>query len=785
MSVTRLAVVLVAAVIAVTVAASPANGFDPLVDFKTIHKRTDGGICNLAGAAPGVKAPKKNVWSPITPEDNLATWNLLHDPQSGLNLTDPSKAKLTDNYVFWIDTLHTNKSDVLPYLDGCGGSPPPKYARAIIFRGAIEEPDSQEFMIGPLPVGADTKIEKLDYIYNGGSGGSVPFNGRYFDGVRSAATEPLLISVMSNISDITEQLIGGVYYGTRDNRTTLASTAGTPMTYNGTQTFRSVMFRYPGPASYLVPLDLFVILDCPGQDPSKFKLKGIVTNERFFPTAGEFRAAWDSGELKEDFPQTRDQDWGLVNYKPDMGARDLEDRLAPQSLEIGGKRYKLDTEQQYVEYLGWSFYLSYTRSLGVMLYDIRFKGERIIYELAMQEATAQYAGYQPKSASTVYHDTYYSLGTDVATLVEGFDCPFGSTMLPITYYSGNSSVTHPDSICIFEADTSVPISRHRAGGSNDYGFDNLGTVKGAALTTRTVATVGNYDYMFDYMFHPDGALEVTVRASGYLQSSFYYPNQSKWGPRIHVATQGSLHDHIITYKADFDIAGINNSLQVSDIVITNQTQPWFEELGMFEQMELNISTMKTEQQFDWKANNGAMYCIINENSTNAWGEKRGYRIVPGKSNIHLTPLNSPFSRRQTSFSKSHLAVTVQHDTEPYANSVQNINTPWAPQQDFLKLFDGESVEGADLVLWFNLGMHHFTRSEDIPVTLYTEAVSSIMFAPQNFFDRAQDGDLLNRRWVVPDEDTGELQYEAYGVPLPQCTVDLAEPALGIDKITVT
>jgi primary-amine oxidase len=98
-----------------------------------------------------------------------------------------------------------------------------------------------------------------------------------------------------------------------------------------------------------------------------------------------------------------------------------------------------------------------------------------------------------------------------------------------------------------------------------------------------------------------------------------------------------------------------------------------------------------------------MYVVINPNATNAWGELRGYRIVPGRSDIHLSTLNSPWSLKSSEFTKSHLAVTRQHDTEPYANSVQNINLPMKPQQDFSKFFDGESVDGEDLVVWFNLG----------------------------------------------------------------------------------
>ena len=96
---------------------------------------------------------------------------------------------------------------------------PTKYARAIIFEGGKDVPNSQEYMIGPLPVTESTTIQKLDYLYNGGMGGSVPYNSRHFDSPRSKATDPLIASIMSNISDITAALFqGGVYFGANDNR---------------------------------------------------------------------------------------------------------------------------------------------------------------------------------------------------------------------------------------------------------------------------------------------------------------------------------------------------------------------------------------------------------------------------------------------------------------------------------------------------------------------------------------------------------------------------------------
>jgi Cu2+-containing amine oxidase len=72
----------------------------------------------------------------------------------------------------------------------------------------------------------------------------------------------------------------------------------------------------------------------------------------------------------------------------------------------------------------------------------------------------------------------------------------GSTFWNLTYHSGNGSVVNTNSMCIFEADMNFPLSRHRSGASNEFGFSSLGTVKGAQLIVRAIATVGNYGKPF-------------------------------------------------------------------------------------------------------------------------------------------------------------------------------------------------------------------------------------------------------------------------------------------------
>ena len=45
--------------------------------------------------------------------------------------------------------------------------------------------------------------------------------------------------------------------------------------------------------------------------------------------------------------------------------------------------------------MGFSFYMGFTADTGLSLYDIRYDGQRILYELGLQETLSHYAGECP------------------------------------------------------------------------------------------------------------------------------------------------------------------------------------------------------------------------------------------------------------------------------------------------------------------------------------------------------------------------------------------------------
>jgi primary-amine oxidase len=80
---------------------------------------------------------------------DITEW--LLDPAQGLNLTDATSPNLTqtDNYIWYIEPLRPNKTDVLAYLDG-NASSPAKYAHVVMAEGGKAEPDMTEYFVGFL-----------------------------------------------------------------------------------------------------------------------------------------------------------------------------------------------------------------------------------------------------------------------------------------------------------------------------------------------------------------------------------------------------------------------------------------------------------------------------------------------------------------------------------------------------------------------------------------------------------------------------------------------------------
>ncbi|KAM0277445.1 hypothetical protein ACHAQH_005810 [Verticillium albo-atrum] len=170
-----------------------------------------------------VTAPKANPFTVLSIDEVESAVAWLSAPSPGLNLTNSSSPTLAmnDNYIAHIEALKPNKTDILSYLDGNGTVP--RYARVVLNEGALNTPVVGEYYVSVKDGTASTGLPRAnlteDYMYNGVNGAKVLLNGGFADRVRSAAIDAVVVEAMSNIVDITIDLVDLAYYGSDDPRT--------------------------------------------------------------------------------------------------------------------------------------------------------------------------------------------------------------------------------------------------------------------------------------------------------------------------------------------------------------------------------------------------------------------------------------------------------------------------------------------------------------------------------------------------------------------------------------
>ncbi|CAG5184025.1 uncharacterized protein ALTATR162_LOCUS10872 [Alternaria atra] len=659
---------------------------------------------------PTVSAPYENPWKALSEEEAASVNELL---QERMALTG-NNGSSHDSYVVQLALLHPNKTDTLPYLDS-NATAPKRYARATVQSGTTNSTEKhwQEYMIGPLPATNATPVEPLTFPFQNSQPGRTPMHPMYSP---NEATN-FFTRFATETEDISMQLFNTTFLTGR-----IGLRFGSPFWDEEGRTISwAGAFTDPGTnlSSVTVePLGFAVKFDLTGQNSDEWKAVGWYSYGEFYDSTEEFRAAISHPDYQKPPPNVLGN-WTSTDKQGTP--MELDDQPPPASIAQGDQRFKIDAKEGYISWMDFTFYHAVSQDLGLSLFDIKFKGRRIIYELSLQEALTSYSGTDPFQSQATFFDTTSGMGSTLQPLVKGYDCPSHATYLPATWTEGDTIKTQKDAICIFEFDAGYPIRRHSFSPSAPH----TSVAKNIQFTMRTVATVGNYDFLIDYSFFYDGGIEVSSRFSGYIAAA-YWEDQPEYGFHIHDFLSGSSHDHTLTFKVDLDINGRKNSVQKLKFVPTSTTYPWSQG-RVYNTFKAERSWVDNERDsmINWEENDNALYAVVNRDTPNPYGEYPGYRIKRSAGTIHLTQTNS----------------TNTDKTEPRAADAYNQYSKDDPLVDFATFFDDESLEQEDLfvtpflsslVLWFNLGMHHLPHTGDLPNTMFSSAHSAMRLEPLNY-----------------------------------------------------
>ena len=405
---------------------------------------------------------------------------------------------------------------------------------------------------------------------------------------------------------------------------------------------------------------------------------------------------------------------------------------APKPLEIAQpKGNSFEVAGNAVRWQNWHFRFGFTPREGVVLYTVGYEEDgkirTVLYRGSVSELAMFYADPSPAwFFRNVFDEGEVGLGLLTAPLEPGADVPanavFVDGLMP-TESGGTTQV--PRAMALFERDAGI-LWKHNEleGGHNE-------TRRARELVLSSVATISNYDYCFNWVFHQDGVLEMEVILTGIVEPQGVPPGSTpKFAQRLARNLAAVHHQHWFNFRLDLDVDGATDN---SVVEMNAETLPASRDNPYNRAFVVEETTLATEREAQRQLNEatGRMWKVINTGVKNALGEPVGYALVTGENSLPFLPPDS-WPRKRMGYVNAHLWVTPYEPDELYATG----DYPYQGKGD-----DGlpkwtnanRSIANKDVVLWYTMGISHATRPEDWPIMNAHKA--GFKLVPWGFFSR--------------------------------------------------
>ena len=394
----------------------------------------------------------------------------------------------------------------------------------------------------------------------------------------------------------------------------------------------------------------------------------------------------------------------------------------------------------------WRFHARVDPRVGTVISLARWQDasevRSVLYQGYLSEMFVPYMDADYGWQTRTYFDTgEYGAGILATPLKPGVDCPATATFLPATFgHDKGEPMTTPNALCVFERSGGDPIWRHYEPMNQTYeGRANV------ELVVRMVTTIGNYDYLFDWVFNDAAEIEVRVGATGIdalkgvasqRMSDATAAADTKYGTLVAPNIVAVNHDHYFNFRLDIDVDGPGNSFN-HDLYTPVQLPADSPRRSIYV-VRPTIAETENAAQID-RHDGPSKLRVLNESRTNGVGNPVSYEVLAANhARLLLDPQDWP--ARRAGFLKHDVWVTPYAPEERYAGGEYIF---MSRGDDGLPVWAARDrpIRNRDIVVWVNLGMHHLTRAEDLPVmpTIW----HSFKLRPHNFFDRNPAIDLRN------------------------------------------
>lgn len=453
----------------------------------------------------------------------------------------------------------------------------------------------------------------------------------------------------------------------------------------------------------------------------------------------------DTGALP--LPATAEFDEGTVAAK-----YGLRPALKPIRItQPEGRNVSFDGN--FVQWQKWKFHVRFERRPGTVISLASYDGRSILYQGSLAEI---FVPYQDPDINWFYRTFMdageFGAGLLASPLRPGLDVPPNAVLLDALV---SAAIPVPDIpvvplplpqvVGIFERLTGNPAWRHFelfAGPAPAY--EGRAEVE---LVVRTISQLGNYDYLFDWVFSQNGVIRVEVALTGIdapkavrslTLASPGAAQDVRYGALVAPNLVAPNHSHFFNFRLDLDVDGRNNSFMLGRLERKNGVPGPRKSVWAVEEQRL-------EREQDGRLDSDhSLWKVVNQGRTNARGYHTGYAL---ETHSDAEPLLKKADYLRAGFIEHALWVTRYDPDQRFASGDTPNENPGEPGLPLYQK-DNASIANTDLVLWLTIGHHHVTATEDFPV-LSLEPMS-FKLKPMNFFDRNPALDLRRAPFeVVP------------------------------------
>ncbi|RTL45956.1 MAG: primary-amine oxidase [Candidatus Melainabacteria bacterium] len=375
----------------------------------------------------------------------------------------------------------------------------------------------------------------------------------------------------------------------------------------------------------------------------------------------------------------------------------------------------LEINGQEVHWKNWRFRFAVEPREGLVLYTVSYddhgKMRSVLYRGSVSELCVPYAD---PTAGWSFRDAFdagqYGLGNSISALEPLADAPANAKFFDAVIADQlGAPVVRPNSVAIYEKDGGI-LWRHF-----DRPNNRQLSVRGKDLVLSYITTLSNYDYCFNWIFHEDGSLDMETGMTGVMLAKGVANAISSSDLHAHAVEktiEAVHHQHFFCFRLDMDVDGAaNNSLiETNGISISDKSKnPYGNAFCITEQRLtrekdaarlINLDTTRR-----WK--------VVNDIKRNELGQNTGYMLIPGENSIPYSQETS-FVRRKAGFINSHVWATAYDPAQMYAAGAYPFDSDGSKGlSDWVKA--NRSIEGKDIVLWYNLGITHMPRPEEWPI----------------------------------------------------------------------